>query len=234
MFRVATGTLLLESHCTMREQMGLIDDVLSGTALTSAWWPCLHFHCDSWFTHQKARAHVALLGSCFKNGWTKPYEYQQHWCTSDALWPEITTTISTALSPHHMVHSHREGPSYGVHHYGQELPFFLGCTRALNGRAISYQYETSPCRLTFSCCLVAPVQPMLVHVHEEYGTTLGKHHRTILVHVSGPSAVLEPAWSLHQPCLFLPDGFTYCLTLFSSAFYLSLMVLVYYWSCVNI
>ena len=171
--------------------MGSVDDAPSETALTSARRPCLHFHCAFWFTRQRARAHVALLGPCFKTGRTRPSEYQQHWRTSDALQPEIAATISTARSPHRTAHSDREAPLYGVHHNGQGLPFFLSRTRAPNGRAISCQRGTNPRRLTFRCRLVSPVQPPLVRAHEEYGTASGVRHGTISVHASAPSTVLE-------------------------------------------
>ena len=62
--------------------MGSVDDALPWTALTLARRPCLHFHCAFWFPRQRARAHVALLGPCFKTGRTRPSEYQQHWHTS--------------------------------------------------------------------------------------------------------------------------------------------------------
>ena len=163
------------------------------TALTSARRPCLHFHCAFWFTRQRARAHVALLGPCFKTGRTRPSEYQQHWRTSDALLPEIAATISTARSPHRTVHSDREAPPYGVHHNGQGLPFFLGRAGAPNGRAISCQHRTNPRRLTFRCRLVAPVQPPLVRAHEEYGAASGEQHGRIYIAVLAPSAALEPA-----------------------------------------
>ena len=184
--------------------MGSVDDAPPGTALTSARRPCLHFHCAFWFTRQRARAHVALLGPCFKTGRTRPSEYQQHWRTSDAHRHEITATVSTARSPHRTAHSNREAPPFGVHHNGQGLPFFLGRAGAPHGRAISCRRGTNPRQLTFRCRLVAPIQPPLVRAHEEYGTALGERHGTISVHASAPSAVLEPARSLHQPRSFPP------------------------------
>ena len=39
----------------------------------------LHFLCGS-FGQPKTRAHVRLLGSCFKTGRIKPYGHQQPWC----------------------------------------------------------------------------------------------------------------------------------------------------------
>ena len=142
-------------------------------ALTSARRPCLHFHCAFWFTRQRARAHVALLGPCFKTGRTRPSEYQQHWHTSGTHRHEVTTTVSTACSPPRMANSCREAPPFGVCHGGQGLPNFLGRTGAPHGRAVSCQRRTGPHRLTFRCRLLAPVQPPLVRAHEEYGTASG-------------------------------------------------------------
>ena len=137
--------------------MGSVDDVLPGTALTSARRPCLHFHCAFWFSHQRARAHVALLGPCFKMGRTRPSEYQQHWHTSDTHRREISATICTACSPHRTVHSCREAPPFGVYHGGQGLPIFLGRTGAPYDRAVSCRCRASLHRLTLRCRLVAPV-----------------------------------------------------------------------------
>ena len=128
-----------------------------GAALTSARRPCLHFHCAFWFTCQAARAHVALLGPCFKTGRTRPSDYQRRWRTSGALRREISATVSTARSPHRTVHSRREAPPCGVRHGGQGLPMFLGRTGASYARAVSCRCETCPHRLTFRCRLVAPV-----------------------------------------------------------------------------
>ena len=164
-----------------------------GTALTSARRPCLHFHCAFWFTRQRARAHVALLGPCFKTGRTRPSEYQQHWHTSGTHHHEITATVSTACSPPRTVNSCREAPPFGVYHDGQGLPNFLGRTGAPHGRAISCQCKTGPHQLTFRCRLLAPVQPPLVRVHEEYGTASSGQHGTISVTLLAPSAGLEPA-----------------------------------------
>ena len=182
--------------------MGSVDDAPSGTALTSARRPCLHFHCAFWFTRQRARAHVALLGPCFKTGRTRPSEYQRHWHTGDAHRHEIAATIRTACSPHRTVHSYREAPPCGVYHDGQGLPCFLGRTGPPNGRAVSCRCRTGPHQLTFRCRLLAPVQPPLVRAREEYGTASGGRHGTISVAASAPSAVLEPARSLHQPRSF--------------------------------
>ena len=172
------------------------------TALTSARRPCLHFHCAFWFTRQRARAHVALLGPCFKTGRTRPSEHQQHWHTSGTHQHEIAATASTACSPHRTVQSCREAPPYSVHHDGQGLPSFLGHTGAPYSRAISCQCKTGSHQLTFRYCLVAPVQPLLVRNHEEYGTASGRRRGTISVAASAPSAGLEPARSLHQPRSF--------------------------------
>ena len=65
--------------------------VCAGTALTSAQWPCLHFHCAFWFPHQRAHAHVALCGLCFRTGRTRRSEYQQHY---------TQVALTTARSPH--------------------------------------------------------------------------------------------------------------------------------------
>ena len=173
--------------------MGSVDDAPSVTALTSARRPCLHFHCAFWFTRQRARAHVALLGPCFKTGQTRPSEYQQHWCTGGTLQHEIAATACTASSPHRTVHSCREAPPFGVHRHGQGLPCFLGPVGAPYDRAVSCRRETGPSRLTFRCRLVAPAQPPLVRAHEEYGTTSGGQHETISATVLAPSVVLEPA-----------------------------------------
>ena len=54
-----------------KEQMGSVDDAPPGTAFTSARRPCLHFRCAFCFTRQRARAHVELLGPCFKTGRTR-------------------------------------------------------------------------------------------------------------------------------------------------------------------
>ena len=144
-----------------------------GAALTSARRPCLHFHCAFWFARQRARAHVALLGPCFKTGRTRPSQYQQHWHTSGTHQHGITATLSTACSPPRTVSSCWESPPFGVHHDGQGLPSLLGRTGVPHGRAISCQGRTGPHQLTFRCHLLTPVQPLLVHVHEEYGTALG-------------------------------------------------------------
>ena len=137
--------------------MGSVDDALPWTALTLARRPCLHFHCAFWFPRQRARAHVALLGPCFKTGRTRPSEYQQHWHTSGTHRHEIAATACTACSPRRTVHSCREAPPFGVYHYGQGLPIFLGQAGAPYGRSVSCQRGAGPRRLTFRCRLVAPV-----------------------------------------------------------------------------
>ena len=126
-------------------------------ALTSARRPCLHFHYAFWFSCQAARAHVALLGPCFKTGRTRPSDYQRRWRTSGTHRREIPATVSTARSPHRTVHSRRGAPPYGVRHGGQGLPMFLGRTGASYARAVSCPCGTGPHRLTFRCRLVAPV-----------------------------------------------------------------------------
>ena len=173
--------------------MGSVDDALPQTALTSARRPCLHFHCAFWFPRQRARAHVALLGPCFKTGRTRPSEYQRHWHTGGTHRHEIAATARTACSPSRTVHSCREAPPFGVYHGGQGLPIFLGRAGAPYDRAVSCPHRTSQRRLTFHRRLVAPVQPPLVRAHEEYGTASGGRHGTISVTASAPSAGLEPA-----------------------------------------
>ena len=123
--------------------------MLPSTALTSARRPCLHFHCAFWFTRQRARAHVALLGPCFKTGRTRPSEYQQLWHTSGTHRHEITVTASTACSPHRTDHSGRVAPPCGVCHAGQWLPIFLGQCGAPDYGAISCQCRTGLHQLTF-------------------------------------------------------------------------------------
>ena len=198
--------------------MGSVDDAPSGTALTSARRPCLHFHCAFWFTRQRARAHVALLGPCFKTGRTRPSEYQQHWRTSDALRPEIAATISTARSPHRTVHSDREAPPYGVHHHGQGLPFFLGRTGAPNGRAISCQREQAHAD--------SPSAAALWLRSNRRWSVFTRSTAPPRANATGPSRSTRRhprrCLNLRDHCTnlvrFPPDGFTYCLTLFSKCF----------------
>ena len=125
--------------------------------LTSARRPCLHFHCPFWFSCQAARAHVALLGPCFKTGRTRPSDYQRRWRTSGTHKREISTTVSTARSPHRTVHSRRGAPPYDVRHGGQGLPMFLGHTGASYDRAVNCPYGRGLHRITFHCGLVASV-----------------------------------------------------------------------------
>ena len=126
-----------------------------GAALTSARRPCLHFHCAFWFTCQAARAHVALLGPCFKTGRTRPSDYQRRWRTSGALRREISATVSTARSPHRTVHSRREAPPCGVRHGGQGAAHVprshrsivrQGCKLSMRDVPSSTHLPLSPCR----------------------------------------------------------------------------------------
>ena len=198
--------------------MGSVDDVLPWTALTSARRPCLHFHYAFWFARQRARAHVALLGPCFKTGRTRLSEYQQHWHTGGTLRHKIPTTICTACSPHRMVHLCREAPPYGVYHDGQGLPSFLGRTGAPYCRAICRRCDTGAHRLTFPAALWLRLNrcwSMLTR-----STALPPAYDT---GQAMPSCRrLRQGLNLRDHCTdlvrFPPDGFTYCLTLFSKCF----------------
>ena len=198
--------------------MGSVDDVLPWTALTSARRACLHSHCAFWFARQRARARVALLGPCFKTGRTRPSKYQQHWCTGGTHRHEIAATVSTACSPHRTAHSCREAPPFGVHHGGQGLPSFLGRTGVPAGQSVSCQHWTSPHRLTFLAALW--------HRSSRRWSAIARS--TMLPPVDGGGRSpptrrhLRQRLNLHDRCTnpvrFPPDGFTYCLTLFSKCF----------------
>ena len=198
--------------------MGSVDDAPSGTALTSARRPCLHFHCAFWFARQRARAHVALLGPCFKTGRTRPSQYQQHWRTGGTLRLEIAATMSTARSPRRTTHSRREAPPFGVHRHGQGLPSFLGRPGAPYDRAVSCQRETSPRQLTFRVALWLRSNRRWFVLARS--TTLPPVDET--GRSPPPNRHLRQCLNLrdHRTNLvrFPPDGFTYCLTLFSKCF----------------
>ena len=198
--------------------MGSVDDALPPTALTSARQTCLHSHCAFWFARQRARARVALLGPCFKTGRTRPSEYQRHWCTGGTHRHEFTATASTARSPRRTTRSCREAPPYGVHHGGQGLPSFLGRIGAPDNGSVSCQCRTSPRRLTFRAAFWrrsnrrwSAIARSTMPPPVDGGGRSPPSRRHLRQHLN-----------LHDHCTnpvrFPPDGFTYCLTLFSKCF----------------
>ena len=186
--------------------MGSVDDAPPGTALTSARRPCLHFHCAFWFARQRARAHVALLGPCFKTGRTRPSEYQQHWCTSDTLRPWVRRygEHCTQSTPH-------GSPSTG----GPAI-------RRAPRRAIAAHFPRSEWSAgqpvyKLSSERTRPDLPSC----QPYGSTptaAGPCSRGVRLYLwrmpgdtsvtlTAPSAELEPAQSLHQPRSFPSQRF---------------------------
>ena len=199
--------------------MGSVDDALPRTALTSARRPCLHFHCAFWFTRQRARAHVALLGPCFKTGRTRLSKSQRHWRTGGTHRHEITVTVSTACSPHRTVSSRREAPPFGVRHGGQGLPHFprSGRSAVQQGCKLSTQGGT---------CIDSPSTVALWLRSNRRWSVLTRS--TALPRADGTGPSRSPSRHLRQGLnlrdhytnlvRFPPDGFTYCLTLFSKCF----------------
>ena len=128
-----------------------------------------------------------------------------------------TVTVSTARSPPSTARPRREAPPYGVHHTGQKLPSFLGRSGAPGSQSVSCR-AGKPDPTYRPSSLMAPLQPPLVRAREEYGSASGRRQGTLW----SPRRHLRQNLSLRNHCTnlvrFPPNGFTYCLTLFSKCF----------------
>ena len=216
--------------------MGSVDDALPRTALTSARRPCLHFHCAFWFPRQRARAHVALLGPCFKTGRTRPSGRLNTGGTGTRV--TLTATRSRprfALRAVHTAPFTRVGrPPFGVCHGGQGLPIFLGRAGAPYDGAVSCRHGRAR--------VDSPSSAALWLRSNRRWSVLTRS--TALPREDGagrsPSPRRHPrqGLNLRDHCTnlvrFPPDGFTYCLTLFSKCFSSFLTVLVRYRSRASI
>ena len=128
-------------------------------ALTSARRPCLHFHYAFWFSCQSGSRTCCTPWSVFQDGSDEAIRLPA--ATGAQVAPTGARSpprLSTARSPHRTVHSRRGAPPYGVRHYGQGLPMFLGQHRSIVRQGCKLSTcGTGPHRLTFRCRLVAPV-----------------------------------------------------------------------------